>query len=194
MTQANEPGTDEPTPQFAARREIGAAPGTEQRASRVLLRIPDCTSRLSTISGASAGWWLKASVVGSLGGPWFDMLRPVLPPRVLAAGAIGILLGVVLILLTPADKRSPGIHAHTEQATNGQRAIVPAQPLEEPNGPRANIGTTTTGNAGATAAVQPNSSAKIDTAAPPRYENARRPADVPPTPGAGWAELEGRLN
>src|SRR5437868_6997111 len=113
MSQANEIATVEPTPQSALRREPGSSSVVETRGSRVLLRIPDCTARLSTIGREVASWRMKLQTMNELTGSWLDAVRPVAPPRVLAAGAIGILLGLVMILLTPGKKPAPAIHTHS---------------------------------------------------------------------------------
>jgi len=189
MTPASEIGPDESTLPFQPRREGGTLPGAEQRDSRVLLRIPDCTSRLTPARRARPAWLPRWQGLSELGGPWLELVRPVLPPRLLAAGAIGVLLGVVLIVLTPDNKRLPSIHTHTDQAATGQRDTSALKTAEESNGPRANLGATSHSDARPAPAVQANSPATIDAASTPKYEEASRPAG----PAAQRAALTGAL-
>jgi hypothetical protein len=175
MSPANEIETVEPTSQSNLRRESGLTPVSDARGSRILLRIPDCTARLSTVSGEGVSWWTKLHSISQLAGPWLDVVRPIAPPRVLAAAAIGILLGFVMILLTPSEKPIPTFRTHREQAATGQRPLAPP-PADEGAAGRPNVGTTPTKSA-AEIALRPNAPASVD-GPQPQFE-IRSPGGAP---------------
>ena len=177
MSQANEIETGETTPQLSLRRETGFTAVADVRSSRVLLRIPDCTARLSTTSGEDVSWWSKLQTISQLqsitqlAGPWLDVVRPIVPPRVLAASIIGILLGFVMILLTPSEKPIPTFRTHRDQAATGQPAVTPP-PADATDGPQPTVGITATESA-AKMAFRPTTTATVDAPQPP-YDNRLR--------------------
>jgi len=179
MSQAND---SEPVDTIALpslRKESGSTPAADARVSRVLLRIPDCTARLSTNQGDSASWWSKLQNVSQLqsisqiAGPWLDVVRPIIPPRVLAASIIGILLGFVMILLTPSEKPIPTFRTHREQAATSQRPVAPP-PAVGIDGPLPTLGITERESA-ADMAFRPPAPAAVS-APQPQSENKLRPS------------------
>jgi hypothetical protein len=179
MSQANDSEPVETIALPSLRKESGsAAAAGDARVSRVILRIPDCTARLSTIQGDSTSWWSKLQNVSQLqsisqiAGPWLDVVRPIIPPRVLAASIIGILLGFVMILLTPSEKPIPTFRAHREQAATSQRPVAPP-PAVGIDGPLPTLGVTERESA-ADMAFRPAAPAAVS-APQPQSENVLRP-------------------
>lgn len=191
MSQANETEPVESTTQAPPRREATAAAAADTRAARVFLRIPDCTARLSTSPREGFNWRAKLQTITEMTGPWLDIVRPMAPPRVLAASAIGILLGLVMILLTPGKKPAPVIQTHTKQVATEPRSFAPP-PVEKPEGPRVNVGTTDGGSAANMAAL-PNLPARIDEAPAPRFQNVLRPDNTPTAERKSHAILDGTI-
>ncbi len=131
MTQPYHIVSDEPGATTGEPYEDADATGAAPRDPRVLLRVPDCTVQIAAMARKSRSRKRVQTETDTPPGPWWQLLtQPARWPRIAVAAALGVLVGMVLIVASRETKSwLPGRGDPNESDAARQRQVI------RPSGP-----------------------------------------------------------